>query len=34
VRAYRVGSNAVPALVQADDLAMETAAVNMPRTDK
>ena len=34
VHAYRVGSNAVLALVQADVLAMETVAVNMPGTDK
>jgi hypothetical protein len=30
VHAYRVGSNAVTALVQADDLAAETVAMNMP----
>ena len=31
---YVAASNAVLALVQADDLAMETAAINLPGTDK
>ena len=34
VHGFVAGSNAVLALVQADDLAMETVAVNLPGTDK
>ena len=34
VHGYVAASNAVLALVQADDLAMETVAVNLPGTDK
>ena len=34
VHGYVAASNAALALVQADDLAMETIAINLPGTDK